>query len=110
MIEVLFSTAVSAALIASAAIPMIASRSRRSRHEFREIQRKRDGTNHVDMETVGEMIRRGYAYSVDLGDSMVFVVVVEKKTTRSFLSVEEEPLAFVGISSVQNVVPAEATG
>ncbi len=107
--EVLFSTAVSAALIASAAIPMLTSRSRRSRRESRESRREKASASHVDTETVNGMIRHGYAYSVDLGDSMVFVVVVEKKATRSFLSVEEEPLAFVGISSAQNVALAEAT-
>ncbi len=107
--EVLFSTAVSAALIASAAIPMLTSRSRRSRHESGEPRRERDCVNHVDVETVSEMIRRGYAYSVDLGDSMVFVVVVEKKSARSFLSVEEEPLTLVGIGGEQNIALAEAT-
>ena len=109
MIEVLFSTAVSAALIASAAIPMLASRSRGSRRESRDRRRDEAGAARVDTETVDGMIKRGYAYSVDLGDSMVFVVVVDKKATRSFLTVEEEPLTLVGIGSEQSVALAEAS-
>ena len=106
MLEVLFSTAISAALIASAAIPMLASRSRRARYDDRRASRQ--GMT-VDEESVANMIKRGYAYSVDLGDSIVFVVVVEKGESKSFLTVEEKPLLFAGVNDVQNAALAEAT-
>jgi len=106
MLEVLFSTAISAALIASAAIPMLASRSRRAVYESRKVS---GSGMTVDEESVKSMIKRGYAYSVDLGDSIVFVVVVEKERSRSFLTVEEKPLLLIGINNVQNTALAEAT-
>jgi len=106
MLEVLFSTAISAALIASAAIPMLASRSRRAVYE----NRRASGSGMtMDEESVKSMIKRGYAYSVDLGDSIVFVVVVEKEESKSFLTVEEKPLLLTGIGDVQSTAFAEAT-
>ncbi|HID80172.1 MAG TPA: hypothetical protein EYP48_00435 [Ignisphaera sp.] len=106
MLEVLFSTAISAALIASAAIPMLASRSRRARCND---QRAPEQGMTVSEESVANMIKRGYAYSVDLGDSIVFVVVVEKQESKSFLTAEEKPILFTGVGDVQTTALAEVT-
>ena len=108
MIEVLFSTAVSAALIASAALPIIASRRRETKNVKQDKDSNSNSKYRIPTETVNAMIKHGYAYSVDLGDSMVVVVVVEKKEAKSFLGVEEEPITFIGVEGVLELNEATA--
>ena len=94
MIEVLFSTAVSAALFASAAIPILTSRSRRA-----EERNKNRRVLTVEDRVVEGMVRNGRAYMVDLGDSTVVVVVLRKSedVSKSFLEVEEDSINVMNI-------------
>lgn len=49
-----------------------------------------------------ETISTGYAYSVDVGDSMVIVVVMDKKnSSNNFLGVQPIPIKVHGIEDVE---------
>ena len=72
MIDPLFSTAISAALFATATIPVLLSRRDRRRRFVRP-------RNIVGDDTVRAMIRYGKAYAVDTGDATMVVVVLDKR-------------------------------
>lgn len=47
-------------------------------------------------------VTSGYAYTIDIGDSMVVVVVVEKKNaSMSFLNVQSSPLTYKVIERIE---------
>ncbi|NPA96104.1 MAG: hypothetical protein GXO32_00705 [Crenarchaeota archaeon] len=71
MIDPIFSTAVSAALFATATIPVLLSRRERKRQRPKNI---------IDTETVKALIRYGKAYAVDTGDSTTIVVILDRDT------------------------------
>jgi len=87
MLEVALTAATSAALIIAATAPYIIRRRRLYNEE--EIKEVRV----LDLNVVDEMRSRGVAYSVDLGDSLMVVVILDKKdkdSVRSAGSVVEE--------------------
>jgi len=73
MLEVALTAATSAALIIAATAPYIVRRRRLYNEE--EIKEVRV----LDLNAVDEMRSRGVAYSVDLGDSLMVVVILDKK-------------------------------
>ncbi len=112
MIETVVSTALSAALFVSATLPiMVFGRRARDRDRDADTNKSVDTsatTNIIENHSVNSMIRNGYAYSVDLGDSMVVVVVLNKEgVANSFATAKEEPIPVLGIDEVAQI-PAEA--
>jgi len=73
MFEAALTAATSAALIIAATAPYIVRRRRLYNEE--EIKEVRV----LDLNVVDEMRSRGVAYSVDLGDSLMVVVILDKK-------------------------------
>lgn len=73
MLEAALTAATSAALIIAAAAPYIVRRRRLyNEEEMKEVRV-------LDLSVVDEMRSRGVAYSVDLGDSLMVVVILDKK-------------------------------
>jgi len=77
--------AISAMLAASAVVPIVYSvASRRERED-----KPKMGGIKVSTDSVSKMLGRGYAYTVDIGDSLVVVVVFNKGgISRSFADAE----------------------
>jgi len=73
MLEAALTAATSAALIIAATAPYIIRRRRLYNEE--EIKEVRV----LDLNVVDKMRSRGVAYSVDLGDSLMVVVILDKK-------------------------------
>ncbi|MEM0026788.1 MAG: hypothetical protein QXT53_03175 [Ignisphaera sp.] len=54
---------------------------------FKESNRKEEAIMASIVGGESSYIKKGYAYSVDVGDAMVFVAVIEKKPSNSILNV-----------------------
>lgn len=96
--ELLIITLVSSTLIASAFITtMLSVKIKKSIHiekEFKESQ-------HPKADNI-EAMSTGYAYSVDTGDSMIIVVVMDKKSSSSnFIDAQPIPIKVRGIESTE---------
>jgi len=79
MIDVAISTAISFAVLATATIPaLISSRCRHRPSTTKNVnfQSLPQITPTVDDRTVDKLIEEGYAYSIDLGDSRMVIVVL----------------------------------
>jgi len=84
--------AISAVLAASAVVPIVYSAASRRERE----NRSGIGGIRVSTESVSKMLSRGYAYTVDIGDSLVVVVVFSKGgASRSFTDAEPMPIEAV---------------
>ncbi len=77
MIDPIFSTAISAALFASATIPVLLSKRRRSARQYP--QSAKAEARLVDEKVVNAMIRYGRAYALEAGDSTMIIVVLENR-------------------------------
>ncbi|RLG77615.1 MAG: hypothetical protein DRO12_01745 [Thermoprotei archaeon] len=86
--------AISAALAASTIVPVFYGNIVSSAE-----RRAADDTLAIDRDTITKLMSRGYAYTVDIGDSIVVVVVFRKSTSKSFAEVEPSPLELMHMSS-----------
>jgi len=77
MIDVAISTAISFAVLATATLPAILNRRRTVGDAHRESSPNFPrNIELVDSDSVDRLVEEGYAYSIDLGDSRMVVVVL----------------------------------
>ncbi len=62
---------------------------------------KRDDRDRIDdnsnMHNTISNIKKGYAYTVDVGDSLVVVAVIEKKDSSGFLDTQEQEISVASL-------------
>uniref|UniRef100_A0A7C4FHW9 Uncharacterized protein n=1 Tax=Ignisphaera aggregans TaxID=334771 RepID=A0A7C4FHW9_9CREN len=71
------------------AMALIASMVNYMRYES-SYRRKKEELPFLNITNVFKHVKKGYAYSVDLGDSVVFIAVVEKDSKSLQLNVEPQ--------------------
>lgn len=96
--ELLIIILISLTLIASTFITTLLSvKVKRSVH----IEKESKESQYPKVDNI-EAISTGYAYSVDVGDSMIVVVVMDKRSpSNNFLGVQPIPIKVHGIENVE---------
>ncbi len=99
MIDPIFSTAISAALFASATIPVILSRRARRREECFKAKPK----NMVNENVVKALIKYGKAYAVDMGDYTMVVVVLGNEAQEEKVSLDNNAVMPIAVKIEEGV-------
>lgn len=96
--ELLIIILISSTLIVSAFVTTLLSiKVKKSIH----IEKESGESQHPKVDNI-EAISTGYAYSVDVGDSMIIVVVMDKKSSsNNFLGAQPIPIKVHGIENVE---------